>query len=121
MTKVDDLYFGIKYWDFNDKCLKDANLFDCCHIREMAARYIINKARGQLDDYAKDEPLMYIFGDVWSRCEWEFAIRGIVDDDNDSKKVDVFSLYVKPNKRLLLDMINDVSLNNALMWRRKNK
>ena len=121
MTKIDDLYFGIKYWDFNNKCLKDANLFDCCHVREMTARYIIEKARGSLDDYAKENPLMYIFGDVWSRCEWEFAIRGIVDDDDKTEKIDVFNLYVVPNGKLLLKMIDEVSTNNAVMWRKKNK
>ena len=121
MKKIDDLYFGIKYWDFNNKCLRDANLFDCSRVRQMVANYIIDKSNKRLTDWQKNEPMMYMFGDLWSRCEWELVVNGLTEDDNEAAKIDIFNLYVKPNERLLLNMIDEVSVRSAQMWRKKNK
>ena len=121
MKKIDDLYFGISYWDPNNHCLKTANIFDFKRIKDSAARYIIDKSKGKLTEYRKSDPLMCIFGDVWGKCEWELIVRGMVESEENVAKVDIFSLFIKPNEKLLLSMIDEVSVNSAMTWRKKNK
>lgn len=49
---------------------------------------------------------LYVFGDLWSRTEYEMIIREWVGDSE--QKIDVFSLCIKPNEKLLFEMIDTV-------------
>lgn len=58
----------------------------------------------------KDQ-FFYIFNDVWCRSEFEFVLRAL--GGVEEIKIDLFSLYVIPNRNNLLEMVERCSLNSA--------
>jgi len=115
--KITDLDFQIASWDVNKKKLVWSNIFDYYWIQWGVAtwRTMSPKRKKEIKD-----PIFYIFGDTWSRCEWEMLVRGFPTNDED-EKVDVYSLFLKPNSKLLMEMINKVSANSCRVWLRENK
>ena len=113
--KISDLKFYISYWDFNKKELKVANLFELSVVRYGVARYVLEMAKDEPSEWAINDRCLYVFHDLWSRCEWELAVCGIVDVDDDEnwRKVDMVSLFIRPNEELLFDMIDEISVNEA--------
>lgn len=113
--KIDDLYFGVKRWDFNHKTFITANLFDSYRVLHSVARWKTMSAstRKQIDD-----PIRFCFGDTWGRVEWEFGISPVFEDV-DPIKVDVFQMYVQTNADLLMKMVNEVSVASARNWLKK--
>ena len=110
--KIDDLYFGIKlfslsYSEEKELELETYNLFSFGRIKWAVATYIVRKK-----EIASD-PLHFCFADVWGRCEYEYLIRPFVSNPKLETKIDVFSMYVEPNAKLLMEMVNDVSLSSA--------
>lgn len=113
--KIDDLTFTVKYWDFNKKKFVNADLLASDRTKSFVAMYIKDKKTHKYD--IKD-PLLFIFGDFWSRREWEF-MAGDLDAPETLKKFDVYEFFVKPNEFLLMGMINDISYNEAESWLRE--
>ena len=131
--KIDDLYFGVKLMplSYNSKegrtVLKTYNLFDFSRVKWSVARWVTMS-----DEEKKDitSPLPFLFGDVWGRTEYEFIVcpwpygdgEGISDN---GQKVDTFTMYVEPNAKLLMDMVNSVSVSSAKKymteWRKRYK
>lgn len=120
-NKIDDLYFGIQIIDPNSKKLEIKNLFDFCQNRKSVARYIKEVSKEKPEKYIIEKPLMFLFGDVWGRVEYEFNIREPFSEKDDGQKISVFDLFVVPNEKILLDMVKQVTLNEANRWLRKNK
>lgn len=118
-TNFNDLYFGVTTYDPFKKELRTWNLFDHYGIKRAVANWVL------MSDDRKAEienPLMYLFGDVWSRtefeciiCPWPFHEEDTIEDSG--TKVDVFTLYVQPNTDLLLDIVDNVSAKSAREWR----
>lgn len=120
-SKIDDLYFGIKYWEFNSKKLVETNLFKCGRIKWNLAKYItIKNDEKKSKMYKIDDPLLFIFGDVWSRCEWEFLVGGLFNEENVEKQ-SVYDMYVKPNRDILLSMVDEITLRDAKRYLKENK
>lgn len=131
--KLDDLYFGVKLMplSYNSKEgrteLKTYNLFDLSRIKWSVAKYVTmtDTERSLLHN-----SLMFCFGDVWGRTEYEFIVcpwpygdgEGVSDN---GQKVDTFTMYVEPNAKLLMDMVNSVSVSSAKKylteWRKRYK
>ena len=131
--KLDDLYFGIKlmplsYNSEEDRtALKTYNLFGLSKVKWSVARWVTMS-----DEEKKNitSPLHFVFGDVWGRSEYEFVIcpwpygdgEGVSDN---GQKVDTFMMYVEPNAKLLMDMVNSVSVSSAkkymIEWRKRYK
>lgn len=119
--KIDNLYFGVvmhplSYGTYDERNeLRTYNLFDMSSIKLAVAKWVTmtpnEKAR-------IDNPLVYIFGDVWGRTEFEFIMcpwpykDGEKVEDN-GKKVDIYQMYVMPNRVMLLDMVDAVSKSSA--------
>lgn len=122
--KITDLYFGAKRMDFNTDKLVTFNIFNHTGVLESVARYVTKK---DTDAYYKnktdDEILFILFCDYWSRCEYEFLVTpwASADDNKKEVKVDVFEMFIKPNKRVLLDMVNQVTVNSARTWLREER
>lgn len=136
--KIDDLYFGVKLMPLSystekgrmklgRRRLDTYNLFELSKVKWSVARWVT------MSDEEKKEitnPLHFIFGDVWSRTEFEFVIcpwpygdgEGVSDN---GQKVDTFTMYVEPNAELLMNMVNSVSVPSAKKymteWRKRYK
>lgn len=131
--KIDDLYFGVKLMPFsyNSKegrtTLKTYNLFDFSRVKWSVARWVTMSAD---ERKGVSSPLRFLFGDVWGRTEYEFIVcpwpygdgEGVSDN---GQKVDTFMMYVEPNAKLLMDMVNSVSVSSAKKymteWRKRYK
>lgn len=109
---IKKLYFGVYQWDFNQKKPREVNLFDSLRVMRSIAiwKTIPDDQKNQISD-----PLSFCFGDTWGRVEWEFDISAPFFDDN-HYKMDIFTLYVKPNAQILLDMVEKVSVESAKRW-----
>lgn len=119
--KLDDLYFGIVmhplsygYEDERNR-LVTYNLFGTSKIQWAVARYITMKdeERANIDD-----PLLFCFSDVWGRTEYEFIMCPWPYGDEDKvelvgKKVDIYTMYVEPNRELLMDLVSRVTVSSA--------
>lgn len=89
-------------------------------IRKSVASYIIHKDNL---DYKIKDPLFYCFGDVQGRVEWEWAVDAINarDMNQSSQKVDVYSMYIKPNKDYLMILVNQIPITEAKKYIRSLK
>lgn len=119
-TRLNDLYFGVVSFDFPTNELKTWNLFDLVDIKWSVAKYILMPE----EDKKQFNPLIFCFGDVWRRAEYEYIINNIVVENNPIK-IDIYDLYVRPNKDILLKMINNVSKSSAkeflAEWKKRYK
>ena len=121
-TQLDKLYFGIvlyplSYWSKEKKeKLTTYNLFDFGRVKWSVASYA-SKTEEEKREVA--DPLMYCFGSVWSRCEFEYVIcpwSGINNNDKAVEvgtKVDVYKMYVEPNAEYLMSLVGSVSQSSA--------
>lgn len=62
---------------------------------------------------------LFIFGDFWSRVEYEMLISPLFGDER-WLKVDVYSLYIEPNFPLLKEMIDKVSVSSCKEWKKQH-
>lgn len=118
---INDLYFGMVMNKMNYSSVSERgdietyNLFDISRVKWSVAKYVtmsIDK-RKMIPD-----PLMFCFGDVWSRTEYEFIMCPWPYMDGEfveqfGHKVDMYTMYVKPNAELLMDIVNRVTVSSA--------
>lgn len=130
---INDLYFGVKlmplsYWSQEESVsLKTYNLFELSKVKWSVAMWVT------MDEKRREgitSPLHFLFGDVWSRAEYEFIVCPWPYGDGEGvsengQKVDTFMMYVEPNAELLMDMVNSVSVSSAKKymteWRKRYK
>ena len=67
------------------------------------------------------DPVRFCFGDVWSRCEYEYLIRPMVGDDEDEIKMDVFQMYVEPNASYLMSIVDRITKTSAQKYLREER
>lgn len=104
---INDLYFGYKQFDFNTGELRTHNLFGSMRVLTSAALYRTKGDKLQLED-----PFSFIFGDTRGRCQYEFVISPWAGD-GEEQKVDIFSMYVEPNKKYLMSLVDQVSISSC--------
>lgn len=104
---LNDLYFGYKQFDPNTGKLCTHNLFGSIRVLTSVALYRTKGDKLQLDD-----PFSFIFGDARSRCQYEFVISPWVGL-GEEQKVDIFSMYVEPNKKYLMSLVDQVSISSC--------
>lgn len=101
------------------------NIFNSYRVMRSLATYIKRSDARSNDTYFKDNysdidsAISFIFCDTMGRCEWEYVVSEWVGKEG-RQKVDVYEMYVKPNRRLLYNMIKEVSYNSAVMWLRED-
>ena len=126
---IDDLYYGImlnpmSYSSYDErKTLRCYNLFGFGRVKWSVARYVTmtDKERKEL----LTDPLRFCFGDVWSRTEFEFIVCPwpYKEDEeiSDGVKVDAWTMYVEPNAKLLMEMVDSVSKESASRYLKEMK
>ena len=109
-----DLYYGICNMDDNTGKMKSYNVFDNYRLKRAVADWVLmnDERKAEIED-----PIRYCFSDVWSRCEYEWTVTPLIPKENQGEKVDVYSMYIEPNRALLMDMLDRVSLKSAREWR----
>ena len=109
-----DLYYGICNMDDNTGKMKSYNVFDIYRVKRAVADWVLmnDERKAEIED-----PIRYCFCDVWSRCESEWTVTPLIPKENQGEKVDVYSMYIEPNRALLMDMLDRVSLKSAREWR----
>lgn len=126
---LQDLYFGYvnvsMSYDRSNKrhALETYNLFGSSRVRRSVALYVT------MDPEKKKElvrdPLSWCFSDVRSRCEYEFVVNpwpyGNDDTLDQGVKVDIWTMYVEPNRELLLDLISRVTKTSAQKYLREER
>lgn len=118
-NRIHDLYFGVMAPAWNHtEALLPANLFDLGRIRYWAAKWLVLQA--DKSPSVPDNPLVFIFGDVMSRVEYEWIVAPISENLSDTK-IDVFEAYVRPNEKMLLEMVAACSVNSARNYLREQK
>ena len=99
--------------------LHDWKLFDNLGVKRAVASWVL---KSKSEQSQIPDPLHYLFGDLWSRCEYECVICPWPFKDGAKvaeigEKYDVYTLYVVPNASLLLEMVENVSATSARKWR----
>ena len=125
---IDDLYFGIRqpkisyYRDEEKYELDTYNLFALSGVKDSVARWVTMTPvqRARITD-----PLMFLFGDVWSRTQFEWMVGPWPYEDGmlveNCEKVDVFKMYVLPNKGLLMDLVSRVTITSAKRYIKRER
>ena len=84
------------------------------------AKYITMTDKEKRQLLCKD-PLAFCFGDVWSRSEYEFMISPWPYHSGDKiedygHKIDIFEMYVRPNEKILMDIVYRISKTSAIEY-----
>lgn len=114
--KLSELYFGIKIhpmrWSNKGerRTLETYNLFGFSKIKDSIAIY---RTMDEERKKSLSDPLSFCFGDVRSRCEFEFIVCPWPFGDGElvvesGVKVDAFKMYVEPNKDYLMSLVESV-------------
>ena len=133
---LDKLFFGVKLYPMSytsearRRELATYNLFDFGRVKHSVALWVTMKPEEKSRKKDLHDQLMWCFGDVWGRTEFEFMIspwpyKEGDTVDNVAVKIDTFSLYVEPNGELLMGLVNQVSVSSAKAylkeWNRRYK
>ena len=126
-VNLNDLYFGVKLFplcynsreELKTRGLQTYNLFDFSRVKWSVAKYVTMKEKER--QALLSSPLGFCFGDVAHRVEYEHLVSPIVHPEDASLKVDTWSLYVEPNKDLLMKMVDSVSVSSATKYLREER
>lgn len=115
MIKLEDAFFGVMIPDFNNSpTLHPENLFDSTRVRHSVALW---KTKPESITREHD-PLMWCFGDTRWRCEYEWLVSSW-PEGGETQKVDVYEMYVEPNRKLLLEIVDNISTHSCQKWLRE--
>lgn len=111
--KLTDLYFGYKnyamsYTSGEERKVETYNLFGSTRVLRSVAMWVLMPE----EEKKKHDLLSWCFIDVKGRAEYEFIMSPWVGG-GEEQKVDIYQMYVEPNAKLLMEMINNVSINSA--------
>lgn len=117
---LEKLYFGVVLYPMSwtsgvQRKVRVYNLFDSFRVRHSVATYVLmnEDRKKQIKD-----PLSFCFSDTRGRTEWEFMVAPWPYKEGDKvaevgEKVDIYQMYVEPNRELLLDLVHRVTKSSA--------
>ena len=119
--KLTDLYFGYKnyamsYTSEKGRDVVTHNLFGSTRVLRSVAMWVEMPE----EEKKKRDALSWCFIDVRGRAEYEFVMSPWVGE-GESQKVDIWTMYVEPNRELLLDLVSRVSVSSAKAYLREEK
>ena len=134
MKKLKDLQYNVCRWE-NGK-IETFNVFQHSGVLLSAAKYRLgefDKHREEWVEYNKERGVkpycdywhdlaMWLFGDFWSRYEYEFGFGDAFKKDDGSwegEKTDIYTVFCEPNIRLLKAMIDEVSVSSCKQYIRE--
>ena len=117
MIKINDAYFGIVLPNINRGGeLEPANLFNSKRVIWAIA---IWKTKPEV---RKDKDVIsWCFSDTRGRAEYEWIVSPWPGPEGSSWKVDVYHMYVEPNRDILTKIVNDISVNSCREWLREHR
>lgn len=95
--------------------LQTYNIFDHLGVRRAIAIYKTRK-----EPYITMDPALWFFGDFWGRCEYEMIVADFPDDSH-PRKTDIYQMFIVPNSKLLIDMIDKVTVKSCREWLKEHK
>lgn len=119
--KLTDLYFGYKLYEMSytsreERKITTYNLFHSSRVLHSVATWVLMS-----DEEKKNhDALSWCFSDVRGRSEYEFVMSPW-GGGGKPQKVDVWTMYVEPNKELLLDLVSRVTPNSARAYLREER
>lgn len=116
--KIEEAFFGIMRPNFNHNSeLEPDNLFNSMRVLRSVALY---RSKPQLCSTDSD-PLFFCFGETSGRAEYEWVVSPFIPVPGPAteKKVDVYNMYVRPNKKYLMDLVHSISVNSCKEWLKK--
>ena len=119
--KLTDLYFGYKLYKMSyssreERKIVTYNLFNSSRVLRSVAMWVLMSE----DEKKKHDALAWCFGDVRGRSEYEFVMSPLAGG-GEPQKVDIWTMYVEPNKELLLDLVSRVTPNSARTYLREER
>ena len=119
--KLTDLYFGYRnyamsYTSGEERKITTYNLFDSTRVLRSVAMWALMPD----EEKKKHDALSWCFSDVRGRAEYEFMMSPWAGG-GEEQKVDIYQMYVEPNKELLLDLISRVTPNSAQAYLREER
>lgn len=120
-TDIKDLYFGCMNYDFNSKQFKEFNLFQSMRVLHSIAVYRTRQEELENEGWygGKLNPLRFCFGDLDGHVEYELQAGGPFEDK--TTKLSLWDMYVVPNQKLLMAMVNSVSVESCSDWLEEHK
>lgn len=111
--ELTDLYFGYKnyamsYAGGEKRELESHNLFQGSRTLQSVAMWVLMPE----EEKKKHDALSWCFIDVRGRAQYEFMVSPWVGEGK-PQRVDIWTMYVEPNKELLLDLVFRVSPDSA--------
>ena len=119
MIKLEDAYFGIMLPNFNKKGkLGPANLFNSMRVLWSVALW-----KTKPDVRENRDLIEWCFCDTRGRCEYDWVVSPWVGggEDVEGQKVDVYHMYVEPSRKILAEIVNNISVSSCRKWLRDCK
>lgn len=119
--QLTDLYFGYKnyamsYTSGEERKIETHNLFDSIRVLRSVALWALMPEK----EKKEHDALSWCFMDVGGRAEYEFIMSPWVGG-GEAQKVNIYQMYVEPNRELLLDLIARVTPNSARKYLREER
>lgn len=96
--------------------LKFINVFKHPNVAWWVAKWRTSKAFR--DSYRQHDPFFCCFCDFWSRAEFELVVQGFLSND-EGHKMDVYEMFLKPNKIAIWQIIESISVNSCREYLRE--
>lgn len=118
---IRDLHFGCLNWNPNSRKLEPFDLFRSVRVLDSIANYRLRKEELELIEWFGGEfdPVRYCFGNLWGHVEYEMMVSEMIGDK--TEKMSLYEMYVLPNKEILMDMVEQVSLESCEKWLKERK
>lgn len=119
-SKLTDLEFYIPIWDNGQ--MRIFNLFHSSSVLKSVALYKTGAFDKYTPFYGEKDWALWCFGDTRGRVEWEFTFGDpFPRDQAELQKMDVYSVFIKPNERILRKMIDEISISSCKTWLSKER
>lgn len=113
--KLSDAHFGVVMVQYGSQEMTEVNIFDFGSIKWAVANYIAYPEKRLPGDW-----LSHCFFDCRGKCEFEFLLMGR-DGRGEPKKVDIWTMYIEPNRRVLYDIVQSISKTSCLQYIRAER
>lgn len=100
--------------DFRHPDITFVNAFDFMRVRWAVAHYVAYPER------RRGDWLEECFYDFRGKCEFEYLLMGL-SGQGEPKKVDIWTMYIEPNRDILYEIVHSISRNSALQYLRAEK
>lgn len=120
--EIQDLHYYVKRWDMSRNEFVDNDVFSYFRVQKGIAIYVAEGYEPLFlpeESDREDAAFNFIFGELYARVEYEFCISPLFGE-LDWAKTDVYTFFLKPNQKMLMEMVKSVSKESAEKWLKEN-